>query len=70
MEMLNSAVKALKQGHEPSLNELTQNECDIDMHIPVLLPDSYIGDINTRLTFYKRLSSCENDEQFEDLKVD
>ena len=50
MEMLNSAVKALKQGHEPSLNELTQNECDIDMHIPALLPDSYIGDINTRLT--------------------
>ena len=50
MDMLNSAVKALKQGHEPSLNELTQNECDIDMHIPALLPDSYIGDINTRLT--------------------
>ncbi len=70
MEMLGAAVKALKSGREPSLNELTLNECDIDMHLPALLPETYIGDINTRLSFYKRLSRCENEEQFEDLKVE
>ena len=70
MEMLETAVKALKEGREPSLAELTLNECDINLHIPALLPDDYIGDINTRLSFYKRLSSCKEAEEFEDLKVE
>ena len=70
MEMLEAAVKALKSGREPSLAELTLNECDINLHIPALLPDDYIGDINTRLSFYKRLSSCITPDEFEDLKVE
>lgn len=70
MEMLEAAVKALKNGREPSLAELTLNECDINLHIPALLPDDYIGDINTRLSFYKRLSACTTPEDFEDLKVE
>ncbi len=69
-EMLEAAVKALKEGHEPSLAELTLNECDIDVHLPCLLPQDYIGDVNTRLSLYKRLSSCSTPEQFEDLKVE
>ncbi|MCR5536970.1 MAG: transcription-repair coupling factor [Succinivibrio sp.] len=70
VEMLAHAVKALKEGREPSLQELTLNECDVDLHLPCLLPDTYIGDINTRLSLYKRLSSCESPEQYEDLKVE
>ncbi len=69
-EMLQAAVKALKDGREPSLSELTLNECDIDLHLPVLFPDDYISDINTRLSLYKRLASCETPEQFEDFKVE
>ncbi len=69
-EMLNSAVKALKDGHELSLNEISQNECDINVHLPCLFPDSYIHDVNTRLSLYKRLSSCESPEEFSDFKVE
>ena len=69
-EMLEAAVKALKEGREPSLAELTLNECDIDLHIPCLLPTDYIADVNTRLSFYKRISSCINADNFEDLKVE
>ena len=68
MDMLEAAVKALKEGREPSLNELTLNSCDIDLHLPSLLPDDYIGDIGVRLSFYKRLSSCTTPEAFGDLK--
>lgn len=70
MEMLEQAVKALKEGREPSLYDLSAQECDIDLHLPSLLPENYIGDINTRLSLYKRLSSCRTPEQFEDLKVE
>ena len=70
MEMLNTAIKALKDGKEISLNEITLNECEIDMSLPCLIPDDYIADVNTRLSFYKRLSSCESEECYEDLKVE
>lgn len=69
-EMLEAAVKALKEGHEPSLAEITLNECEIDLHLPCLLPSDYIADVNTRLSLYKRLSSCKTHEEFEDLKVE
>lgn len=69
-DMLNEAVKALKEGREPSLAELNQNECEIDMHLPALLPDTYIHDVNTRLSLYKRLSSCRTFDEFEDLKAE
>lgn len=69
-EMLEAAVKALKEGHEPSLAEITLNECEIDLHLPCLLPTDYIADVNTRLSLYKRISSCKTADQFEDLKVE
>lgn len=70
MDMLNAAVNALKDGHEPSLSELYLNECEVDMHLTALLPESYIRDVNTRLSTYKRLVSCSTPEQFNDLKIE
>ena len=70
MDMLNAAVTALKNGHEPTLSELTLHECDIDMHLPALLPESYIHDVNTRLSMYKRIASCQSPDEFADLKIE
>lgn len=70
MEMLNAAVNALKEGHEPTLSELSLNECDIDMHIASFFPDNYIRDITTRLSMYKRVASCKTPEEFNDLKIE
>lgn len=70
MEMLNTAVKALKDGRAPSLAELTLNGCDINMQISTLLPESYIDNVNTRLSLYKRIASCESFSEFDDLKIE
>ena len=70
MDMLNAAVTALKEGREPSLSELNLNECDIDLNISALLPESYIRDVNTRLSLYKRMAACQNDLDFDDLKIE
>ncbi|WP_233774965.1 transcription-repair coupling factor [Haemophilus influenzae] len=70
MELLDAAVKALKEGREPSLEELTQQQADIELRIPALLPDDYLGDVNMRLSFYKRIAAAESKTELDELKVE
>jgi len=70
MEMLEQAVEALKQGKEPSLDALLQQQTELDLKLPALLPDSYIPDVNLRLSFYKRLASCKDSLELDDVQVE
>ncbi|WP_032116456.1 transcription-repair coupling factor [Candidatus Arsenophonus nilaparvatae] len=70
MELLENAVEALKQGKEPSLEQLTSQQTEIELRMPVLLPDDYIPDVNLRLSFYKRIASAKNDNELEELKIE
>ncbi|MGZ9898506.1 transcription-repair coupling factor [Shewanella gaetbuli] len=70
MEMLESAVKALKQGKEPSLANMMSAVCDIDLRIPALLPDDYVSDVNMRLSLYKRIANCDSQTMIDELKVE
>ena len=70
MDLLENAVKALQEGREPSLDEITQNQTEIELRIPALLPDDYVPDVNMRLSFYKRIASAENREALKELKVE
>ncbi|MGX2950273.1 transcription-repair coupling factor [Ursidibacter sp. B-7004-1] len=70
MDLLESAVKALQEGREPTLDEITQQQVEIELRVPALLPDDYVPDVNMRLSFYKRIASCENVEGLKDLKIE
>ncbi|WP_375750354.1 transcription-repair coupling factor [Vibrio sp. HN007] len=70
MEMLEQAVQALKDGKEPSLDELLKEQTEVEMRIPALLPDDYIPDINTRLSTYKRIASVKNENELAEMKVE
>lgn len=70
MELLESAVDALKEGREPSLEDLTSNQTEIEMRMPVLLPEDFIPDVNVRLSFYKRIASARNETELYELKVE
>jgi len=70
MEMLENAVNALKEGREPSLENLTRQQTEIEMRMPVLLPDNFIHDVNTRLSFYKRIANAIDDTELNELKVE
>lgn len=70
MEMLDQAVEALKQGKEPSLDNLLRKQSDIDLKIPALIPNDYINDVNTRLSMYKRIASCTNKDAIDELSVE
>ena len=68
MELLENAVDALKEGREPSLEDLTSNQTEIELRMPSLLPDDFIPDVNTRLSFYKRIASARQETELNDLK--
>lgn len=70
MDMLEQAVEALKAGKEPSLDAALAAQCEIELRIPALFPDDYIGDVNTRLSLYKKLASCQSIDQINELKVE
>ena len=70
MEMLEQAVEALKSGEEVALNDLLREQTTVDLHIPALFPDDYIGDINTRLSLYKKVASAESTEAIQSIKIE
>jgi len=70
MDMLDQAVSALKQGKELSLNNLTAKQTEIDLRVPALLPDDYIFDVSLRLSLYKRIASCGNKNELDDIQVE
>ncbi|WP_413482819.1 transcription-repair coupling factor [Morganella psychrotolerans] len=70
MELLESAVESLKNGREPSLEDLTQNQTDVELRMPALLPDDYLPDVNMRLSFYKRIASARSDTELTELKIE
>ncbi|TKY81399.1 transcription-repair coupling factor [Pectobacterium polonicum] len=70
MELLESAVDALKAGREPSLEDLINSQTDVELRLPALLPDDFIPDVNTRLSLYKRIASAKTATELDELKVE
>ncbi len=66
--MLDTAVRALKQGKEPDLTAPLGVTTEINLHVPALLPDTYCSDVHERLVLYKRLANCDNDDELQRLQ--
>jgi transcription-repair coupling factor (superfamily II helicase) len=61
--MLNAAVRALKAGEKiPDLTQPLSITSEINLRVPALLPNAYCPDVNERLTLYKRLASCDSED--------
>ncbi|MCQ8877031.1 transcription-repair coupling factor [Pseudoalteromonas shioyasakiensis] len=70
MEMLEQAVKSLREGKEPTLDNLLQQQSEVDLKLAALLPDDYIHDVNARLGIYKRIASCATVDDMDELQVE
>jgi transcription-repair coupling factor (superfamily II helicase) len=70
MDMLEQAVNALKNGREPSLDAMLSQQTEIELRIPALLPDSYIPDVNLRLSCYKKLASARSTDELDEVQVE
>ena len=69
-ELLNRAVTALKLGIEPDLELNSHKVPDIELHESALIPDTYLGDVHSRLTLYKRIASASDEGALRDLQVE
>ncbi len=67
-DMLQQAVKALKQGQEPDLMAPLHATVEINLHVPALLPNDYCPDVHERLSLYKRLASSEQMDSLDQLQ--
>ena len=65
--MLDSAIKSLKEGREPDMQYPLGVATEIKLHDPALLPEDYCSDIHERLVLYKRMANCDDDEQLNDM---
>lgn len=69
-ELLERAVKALKSGKQPELDQPLDHGPEIDLHIPALLPEDYLPDVHTRLVTYKRIASAKDADELRHLQVE
>ncbi len=69
-EMLARAVEAFKSGREPQSEDQWQRGVEIELHLPALIPEDYLADVNARLTLYKRIASARGAEALRELQVE
>ncbi|PIE41249.1 MAG: transcription-repair coupling factor [Gammaproteobacteria bacterium] len=70
MEMLDQAVKAIKEGKTPNLDKPFQHGPEINLRLPALIPDDYLPDVHNRLIMYKRIASAKCNDDLRELKVE
>lgn len=70
MELLEKTVDALRHGKEPDLELSLHTDIEIDLQIPVLIPENYLPDIDSRLTLYKRIANAVSFDHLDELQVE
>jgi transcription-repair coupling factor (superfamily II helicase) len=69
-DMLARAVTALQNGQEPELDAPLRQGLEIEMHVPALIPETYLADVQARLTLYKRIASARDGDRLRELQVE
>ena len=70
MEMLERAVKAIRKGEQPNLEQPLGGGPEINLRLPALIPDDYLPDVHARLILYKRIASAEDERALNELQVE
>jgi transcription-repair coupling factor (superfamily II helicase) len=70
MEMLERAVKSIRKGEQPNLDQPLGGGPEINLRVPALIPDAYLPDVHTRLILYKRIASAVDEDGLKELQVE
>lgn len=65
--LLDAAIKSLKAGQEPDMQQPLGVSAEIRLHVPALLPENYCSDIHERLVLYKRMAGCTEETQLDEI---
>jgi transcription-repair coupling factor (superfamily II helicase) len=69
-DMLARAVEALRNGEEPALDKPLRHGAELEFHVPALIPETYLADVQSRLTLYKRIASARDAAALRELQVE
>ena len=69
-QMLEKAVQAIQSGQLLDTTNLLDEETEVDMHLPALIPEQYLPDIHNRLTLYKRIANATDEEALTQLRTE
>ena len=70
LDMLDHAVKALKEGREPALDKPLVAATEVELRLPAFVPETYIADVHVRLSLYKRTAAADSDEALDGLTAE
>ncbi len=70
LDMLHSAVAALRRGEIPDVDAPLETGTEVKLHVPALIPEDYLPDITTRLVLYKRIAQAESSEALREIQVE
>lgn len=70
MEMLEQAVKAIREGKTPNLDTPLQHGAEINLRVPALIREDYLPDVHMRLIMYKRIANATDDGELDDLRAE
>lgn len=72
MDLLSRAVEALKSGKpiETDFEKSIKHGAEIELQIPALIPDKYLGDVHLRLQCYKKIASAKTPAELDEIQVE
>jgi len=70
LDMLDRAVRALKEGKQVALDAPLAAQTEVEMRVPALLPEEYVGDVHVRLALYKRIAAAADDAMLDELTTE
>jgi transcription-repair coupling factor (superfamily II helicase) len=70
MEMLERAVKSIRKGEQPNLDQPLGGGPEINLRVPALIPEDYLPDVHTRLILYKRIANAADEDGLKELQVE
>jgi len=69
-ELLERAVKALREGKSFDSDLTGSVVAEVELHIPVLIPEDYLPDVHERLIMYKRIASASDTQELKELQIE
>jgi transcription-repair coupling factor (superfamily II helicase) len=70
MDMLHRAVESLRRGEIPNIDAPLDQGTEVNLHVPALIPDNYLPDVNSRLILYKRIAGAVSNAELRQLQVE
>ena len=69
-ELLGRAVAALRDGHEPDLEDPFTHGPEIEIGVAALISEDYMPDVHMRLVHYKRIANAASRAELDELQVE